>query len=121
MFYKLILTALIGIVIYILIDILEFNKRTKSITYFSDTLKFYFTFDNIIKIVISVILVCTIVFITLQEGGLEIAKRLTGNVIDGDTPAMLYWFALILGILNQLFVDKILNILNRNPKQIETK
>lgn len=121
MIYKLIAMALIGVLLYVLIDILEFNKRTKSITYFSDTLKFYFTFDNVLKIVISVILVCAIVFITLQEGGLEIAKRLTGNVIDGDTPAMLYWFALILGVLNQLFVDKILNILNRNPKQIDIK
>ena len=116
---KLILTAIIGIVLYILLDILEFNSRTKLITYFSDTLKFYFTVDNILKIIIAIILVCTILFIVLQEGGIEIAKRLTGNVIDDDTPAMMYLFAFIAGILNQLFVDKILNILNRNAKQLD--
>lgn len=119
MILQLILIGYVGILLYVLFDILEFNKRTKSITYFKDTLKFYFTVDNILKISIAVIFVSAIIFISMQVGGIKIIQMLSVGTIDGDTPAELYFFALVLGILNQLFWDKTINLLNRNPKQID--
>jgi hypothetical protein len=120
MITTLLIYGYIGMFLFLLFDVLDFNKKTPELN-IKDTLKAYFSFANILKIAIGLVFVAVIINISLMQGGEWIIKYVTANMIDGDTPAELCIFALLLGLANQFLWDKIINLFDKNPHKIEVK
>jgi hypothetical protein len=120
MITTLLIYGYLGMIVYIIFDLLEFNKRTMALNAF-DTLKHYFNLSNILKIVMGMVLVGVYINISLMVGGEWLIKYVSGNLIDGDTPAEVCLFAFMIGVLNQVVLDKLVNILNKDVRQIEIK
>ena len=106
--------------IYILFDLKEFDKRTQALNAY-ETFKLYFKLGNLLKICIGAILIILYVNISTMVGGEWLIKYTSGGLIDGDTPAELHFFVVMVGLVNQVIVDKLFNILDKNVTQIELK
>lgn len=120
MITTLLIYGYIGLILFVLFDILDFNKKTPQIE-LKETIKLYFNLNNILKLIIGVIFIAVLINISLMQGGEWIVKYITANVIDGDTPAELCIFAVLLGLANQFIWDKIINLFSRTNHNIEIK
>lgn len=120
MLTTLLIYGYLGMIIYIIFDILDFNKKTPGLRGY-ETLQLYFIMPNILKLFAGVILVAVYVTIALMDGGDWLLKYTSFGIIDDSTPALFCFFMFIVGIANQFILDKNINLLSKAGHNIEVK
>ena len=109
----------LGMLVFLLFDIQDFNKKTPDLN-LKGTLKLFFNLNMVIKLTIGIIFIAVLINISLTEGGDWLIKYITASVIQGDTPAGLKIFAFILGLANQFIWDKLINLFSKDVHEIKT-
>ena len=109
----------LGMLVFLLFDMQDFNKKTPALN-LKETLKLFFNFNQILKLAIGIIFITVLINITLTEGGDWLIKYITANVIQGDTPAELKIFSFVLGLANQFIWDKLINLFSKDVHEIKT-
>lgn len=120
MITTLLIFGYLGILVWLLVDMLDFYKKTPGLTV-KETLKLYFNFPAFLKIIIGTILVTVLINIALTQGGEWIIKYSTMNLIEGDTPADLKIYAIVLGMANQFLWNFLINFFSKNNHEIKTQ
>ena len=120
MLTTLLIYGYLGMILYIIFDILDFNKKTPGVKGY-EMLKYYFIIPNVLKLLAGVILVAIYANIALMEGGDWLLKYTTGGLITDDTPALFCFFMVLVGVSNQFILDKIINLLSKAGHNIEVK
>jgi hypothetical protein len=109
-----------GILLYIVIDLLEFNRRTKEITEIKKVWKLYWTSINILKVVAGGLIVIIFSGFMCTEGREWMMKTFSAGQLDGSAKVEAYLFMFLVGLFWAVVIDKLGNIFQANPMQIKT-
>lgn len=121
MLLALLIAGLLGILTYLLGDILDFNKRTKVLDTWGETLPAYFKAGNTIKLSLGTIVTLAFCLLQTVPGGDFIVQWITNGALTADSVGKMCFVVYFVALSFQAMLDKIMNIGKKNPEQIQLK
>jgi len=107
------ISAFVGWVVFSLLSLISFSRSTPNL-YFNETWGLFWN-KSWVFLALGFVISMFSAYLFGMSGGVEYIARLTGDVIDGDTPFEVNVFMFGVGVLWTALLDKFRGIINKIP------